>query len=426
MQERDPRFVSRLTRETLALVLAGGSGSRLKDLTRWRSKPSVPFGGKFRIIDFPLSNCVNSDIRKIGVLSQYKAYSLIRHIQRGWGYMRAEFGEFVELLPAMQHIHTGWYAGTADAIYQNLDIIRRHAPSYVLVLGGDHIYKMDYGRLLAFHAEQQADMTIACIEVPLEEAKEFGVMSVDESNRIIAFAEKPADPTPVPDNPREAMASMGVYLFNTAFLCEQLSRDADNPDSSHDFGKDIIPALIDEHHVAGYRFRDPVTNERAYWRDVGTIDSYWEANMELLGVQPELNLYDTNWPIWTYQEQLPPAKFVFDFDRMRGTAVDSMISGGCIVSGATVRRSLLFSAVHVEKHALVEDSVILPNVRIGANCRLRRVIVDKGTRIPDGMVIGEDREADAKRFQVTDTGTTLVCPEMLGQNLHHRRYVDHV
>ncbi len=424
IHEKDPRFVSRLTRETLALILAGGSGTRLKDLTRWRSKPSVPFGGKFRIIDFALSNCVNSDIRRIGVLSQYKAYSLIRHIQRGWSFLRAEFGEFVELLPAMQHLHTGWYSGTADAIFQNIDVIQRHGPSYVLILGGDHIYKMDYGRLLAFHAEKQADMTIACIEVSLEEARGFGVMSVDEDNRIVAFNEKPASPTPIPDNPDEALASMGVYVFNTEFLCQQLAVDAENPDSSHDFGKDIIPALIAEHRVAAYRFRDPVSDERAYWRDVGTVDSFWEANMELLGVQPELNLYDTRWPIWTYQEQLPPAKFVFDYDDKRGLSVDSMVSGGCIISGATVRRSLLFSNVRIETSAVVEDSVVLPDARIGSGARLRKVVLDKGCVVPDGMVIGEDHEADSRRFQVTPAGVTLVSPETLGQDMRHRRYVD--
>ena len=383
MNEQDPRFVSRLTKETLALVLAGGSGSRLKELTRWRSKPSVPFGGKFRIIDFVLSNCLNSDIRRIGVLTQYKAYSMIRHIQRAWSFLRAELDEFVEFLPAMQHVHKSWYAGTADAIYQNLDIITRHAPKTVLVLGGDHIYKMDYGRLLAFHAEQGADMTMACIEVSLAEARDFGVMSVDADDRVVAFAEKPESPQPLPDNPEQAMASMGVYVFNADFLRDHLEMDAAREDSSHDFGKDIIPRLIKHHKVSAYRFRDPVTNKRAYWRDVGSVDSLWSANMELLGVEPELNLYDRDWPIWTYQPHLPPAKFVFDYPEKTGIAVDSMVSGGCIVSGAVVHRSLLFSNVHIENYSKVSDSVVMPNVQIGANCRITKAVVDKGCIIPD-------------------------------------------
>ncbi|MDH3768372.1 MAG: glucose-1-phosphate adenylyltransferase [Gammaproteobacteria bacterium] len=416
-----PRFVSRLTRDTLALILAGGGGTRLLDLTRWRAKPSMPFGGKFRIIDFPLSNCINSDVRRIGVLSQYKAYSLIRHIQQGWGFLRAELGEFVELLPAMQHLHTGWYAGTADAIYQNLDIVRRHAPRHVLVLGGDHIYKMDYGNLLASHAEADADMTVACLEVPLADAKGFGVMQVDEHNQVTDFVEKPTNPPPMPGSDTHALASMGIYVFKTEFLFEQLSRDADQSDSSHDFGKDIIPACINRYNVLAYAFRDPVSGKKAYWRDVGTVDSYWAANTELLGVTPELNLYDRDWPIWTYQAQVPPGKFVFDLEDKRGMAVDSMISGGCIVSGATVRRTLLFSNVIVENHSLVEDSVILPNVRIGAGCTIRKAVFDKGTIFPDGTEIGISPEQDLRRFRITEGGVTLVVPEMLGQQLHHVR-----
>ena len=417
----NPRFVSRLTRDTLALILAGGSGTRLLDLTRWRAKPSMPFGGKFRIIDFPLSNCINSDIRRVGVLSQYKAYSLIRHIQQGWGFLRAELGEFVELLPAMQHLHTGWYAGTADAIYQNLDIIRRHNPRYVLVLGGDHIYKMDYGKLLAAHAEAEADMTVGCIEVSLEDARGFGVMNVDAKQRVTEFEEKPANPQAMPDDPDHALASMGIYVFNTAFLCEQLVKDADQSDSSHDFGKDIIPGCIEEYTVAAYPFRDAATGQRAYWRDVGTVDSYWTANLELLGVTPELNLYDREWPIWTYQAQQPPAKFVFDLDEKRGTALDSMVSGGCIVSGALVRRSLLFSDVRVENHSEVEDSVVLPGTRIGVGCRIRKAVIDSGTIIPDGTTIGFDPGEDIKRFRVTRDGVTVVVPEMFGQVPHYVR-----
>ncbi len=415
------RFVSRLTRDTLALVLAGGQGTRLKHMTLWRAKPAVPFGGNFRIIDFSLSNCVNSGIRRIGVLTQYKAYSLIQHIQKGWGFLRGEFGEFVELLPAQQRIDLSWYTGTADAIYQNLDIIRTHNPSFVLILAGDHIYKMDYGPLLAAHVEQNADATVGCIEVPLERASDFGVMTVDGENRITGFIEKPDKPVPVPGRANVALASMGIYLFDPEFLYEQLIGDADNSQSTHDFGRDILPALIDRYRVLAYPFRDPVLGGQSYWRDVGTVDAYWVANMELIGVTPELNLYDQTWPIWTYQEQLPPAKFVFDDDGRRGMAVDSMVSGGDIISGALIRHSLLFSNVHVESYTEVRDSVVLPNVNIGQHCRLTRVVVDKGCRIPDGMVIGESPEQDATRFHVTPNGVVLVTPEMLGHEIHHVR-----
>jgi glucose-1-phosphate adenylyltransferase len=415
------RYVSRLTRDTLALVLAGGRGSRLKHLTLWRAKPAVPFGGKFRIIDFPLSNCMNSGIRRVGVLTQYKAHSLILHIQRGWGFLRGEFGEFVELLPAQQRIETSWYAGTADAVYQNLDIIRNHDPSYVLILAGDHIYKMDYGPMIAHHLERSADVTVGAIEVPLARAGAFGVMAVDDSGRVVRFAEKPERPEPLPHRPDTALASMGIYLFNTAFLYEQLIKDADDTHSSHDFGRDILPALIKSYRVQAYPFRDLRTGRQAYWRDVGTVDAYWEANMELIGVTPELNLYDDEWPIWTYQEQLPPAKFVFDDDGRRGMTVDSMVSGGDIISGSVVRRSLLFSNVRVKSYGAISDSVILPNVTVGRHCRLSKVVIDKDCRIPDGTVIGEDQEDDARRFYVTDGGVVLVTPEMLGQELHHVR-----
>ena len=415
------RFVSRLTRDTLALILAGGQGSRLKHLTLWRAKPAVPFGGKFRIIDFPLSNCLNSGIRRIGVLTQYKAHSLIQHIQRGWGFLRGEFGEFVELLPAQQRIDLSWYAGTADAIYQNLDIIRNHNPSYVLILAGDHIYKMDYGPMLAAHVERGADATVGCIEVPVALASGFGVMTVDDEHRITKFIEKPEKPEPMPGRSDVALASMGIYVFNPEFLYEQLIRDADTKLSAHDFGKDILPAVIGRYRIMAYPFRDSVQGRQAYWRDVGTVDAYWEANMELIGVTPELNLYDRTWPIWTYQEQLPPAKFVFDDEGRRGMAVDSMVSGGDIISGAVVRHSLLFSNVHVESYSLVQDSVILPDVYIGQRCRLTRVVLDKGCRIPDGTVIGEDAEQDAQRFFVSAGGVVLVTPEMLGQELHYAR-----
>jgi len=413
------RFVSRLTRETLALILAGGRGTRLKQLTDWRAKPAVPFGGKFRIIDFPLSNCVNSGIRQVGVLTQYKAHSLIRHIQRGWGFLRGEMGEFVEVLPAQQRIATSWYEGTADAVLQNLDIIRSHRPTYVLILAGDHIYKMDYGPMLAAHVEQGADVTVGCIEVPLAEARAFGVMKIDDSNRIIEFAEKPDHPNPIPGRPEVALASMGIYIFNTDVLCRELIADQQLSQSTHDFGRDIIPSLLEHRRVCAFPFRDPLSRAQAYWRDVGTVDAFWEANLELIGISPELNLYDSDWPIWTYQEQLPPAKFVFDDEDRRGMAVDSMIAGGCIVSGSVVRHSLLFSHVHVHSFCNIEDSVIFPDVTIGRHCDIRRAILDRGCIVPEGEQIGVDLESDRKRFHVTDKGVVLVTPEMLGQDFHH-------
>ena len=419
--ENPSRFVSRLTRDTLAIILAGGQGSRLKELTAWRAKPSVPFGGKFRIIDFPLSNCVNSGIRRIGVATQYKSHSLIKHIQQGWGHFRGEFGEFVELLPAQQRIKENWYLGTADALYQNLDIIRTHNPEFVLVLAGDHIYKMDYGVMLARHAEKQADLTVGCLEVPLEEAKAFGVMAVDEENRIIEFAEKPENPKHVPGDPETALASMGIYIFNTAFLIEQLIKDADNPQSSRDFGKDIIPQVVDKYRSFAYSFNNKQEQNQTYWRDVGTIDAFWKANQELIGVSPELNLYDDEWPIWTHQAQLPPAKFVFDDDERRGMAVDSMVSGGCIISGSKVSHSLLFSNVRVNSYSLIEDSVILPDVIIGQNCVIKNAVIDKGTEIADGTSIGVDPKEDAKLYRVSEKGIVLVTPDMIGPKKHYVR-----
>ncbi|MDK9723491.1 MAG: glucose-1-phosphate adenylyltransferase [Sterolibacteriaceae bacterium MAG5] len=419
------RFVSHLTRSTFAIVLAGGRGSRLMQLTDWRSKPAVPFGGKFRIIDFTLSNCVNSGIRRIGVATQYKAQSLIHHMQRGWSFLDGRFDEFIELLPAQQQINEDWYQGTADAVYQNLDVIRRHKPRYVLVLSGDHIYKMDYGRMLAQHAQNQADLTIACLDVPRLDAREFGVIHVDENHRIVDFVEKPADPPCIPGKPERALASMGIYIFNAGFLFEQLCRDRDDPKSNHDFGKNVIPHAVKNYRVFAHDFGESCVGMGAsnipYWRDVGTLDAYWEANMELTKVTPELNLYDEDWPIWTHQEQLPPAKFVFDDEDRRGMAVDSMVSGGNIISGAVVRRSLLFSRVCVHSHASVEDSVLLPKVDVGEGAQLRRVIVDKHCRIPAGMKIGFDAEADRQRFHVSPDGVTLVTPEMLGQQIHHIR-----
>lgn len=414
------RFVSRLTRQTLALVLAGGRGSRLHDLTRWRAKPAVPFGGKFRIIDFPLSNCINSGIGQVGVVTQYKSHSLIRHIQRGWGFLRGELGEFVELLPAQQRIETSWYAGTADAVMQNLDIIRSHQPEYVLILAGDHVYKMDYGTMLAAHVEREADVTVGCIEVPRQEASAFGVMSVDSELRITEFEEKPETPMAMPGRDDRALASMGIYVFSTRVLFDELLRDHELGDvSSHDFGKDVIPAVIRRRRVFAFPFRDPVNNKPAYWRDVGTIDSLWRANLELIGVSPELNLYDAHWPIWTYQEQLPPAKFIFDDDNRRGMAVDSMVAGGCIVSGASVRHSLLFSQVRVHSFASVEDTVVFPDVEIGRDCHIRRAVIDRGCRIPPGTRIGFDPDADRHRFHVSPGGVSLITPEMLGQDYPH-------
>jgi glucose-1-phosphate adenylyltransferase len=419
------RHISQLTRQTLAMVLAGGRGERLKALTDWRAKPAVPFGGKFRIIDFTLSNCVNSGIRRIGIATQYKAQSLIRHVQRGWAGMDGRMGEFVELLPAQQRIHSSWYLGTADAVFQNLDILRRHAPHYVLVLAGDHVYKMDYGKMLAEHVGRGADLTVGCVEVPLEHARALGVMAVDEAGCVASFLEKPAHPPAMPGRPAHTLASMGIYVFNAGFLYEQLIRDADAPGSSHDFGKDVIPYVVGRgYRVYAHDFRKSCVNmsEGApYWRDVGTVDAFWEANMELTKVTPPLNLYDQDWPIWTYQEQLPPAKFVFDDDDRRGMAIDSLVSGGCIISGSLVRRSLLFSNVRVHSFCTVEDSVVLPNVEMHRDVVVRRAIVDRECVLPPGTRIGVDLAADRRRFHVTERGIVLVTPEMLGQQVHHAR-----
>lgn len=419
--QKSPRFISNLTRNTLALIMAGGRGERLKQLTQWRAKPAVPFGGKFRIIDFPLSNCINSGIRRIGVITQYKSHSLNLHIQRGWGHLRGEFGEFVELLPAQQRIDATWYAGTADSIYQNLDIIRSHSPKYVLILAGDHIYKMDYGAMLAKHVKTEADITVGCIEVPIEQAPAFGVMGVEKDFRIHSFIEKPEIPESMPNNPEHALCSMGIYIFNTDLLFELLIRDADTPNSSHDFGRDIIPNAIKQYHVHAYPFTQAKSEIQAYWRDVGTVDAFWEANLELIGVTPELNLYDSTWPIWTSQEQLPPAKFIFDDKDRRGMAVDSMVSGGCIISGARVRHSLLFSNVSIEDYSKIDSSVILPDVTVGKKCRIYHAVIDKGCDIPDGMEIGINNEKDKERFYVSPTGVVLVTPDMLGQVIHYVR-----
>ncbi len=419
--EGNPRFVSRLTRDTLAIILAGGRGGRLANLTDWRTKPAVPFGGKFRLIDFPLSNCINSGIRRIEVITQYKAHSLIQHVQRGWGFLRGEFGEFVELVPAQQRLDKPlWYAGTADAVHQNIDIIHAHAPRYVLVLAGDHVYKMDYGAMIARHVESRADMTVGCVKLARERASAFGVMTVDEQGRVLGFAEKPRQPEPMPGFPDDALASMGIYVFDRDYLFERLRADARNIDSSRDFGRDIIPAAIAEDRVMAYPFADPHTGEQPYWRDVGTVDAFFEANLELIGPSPELNIYDEQWPIWTYQAQLPPAKFI-DADGEVGRAEDSMVSGGNIIEGASVRHSLLFSQVVLRPGARVADAVILPDVQLGRDCRIRRCVIDEGCRIPDGTVIGEDAAADRRRFFVSPGGVVLVTAEMLGQEVAHVR-----
>jgi glucose-1-phosphate adenylyltransferase len=417
------RPAASLTRATCAFVLAGGRGTRLMQLTDWRCKPAVPFGGKFRIIDFTLSNCVNSGIRRIGVATQYKAQSLIRHLQRGWSFLDGRFQEFVDILPAQQQVAENWYRGTADAVFQNLDALRRNSPRFALILSGDHIYKMDYAKMLTEHVANQADLTVACIDVPIADASAFGVVSIDRERRVRGFAEKPADPQAIPDQPGRALASMGIYVFNAEFLYEQLIRDSDEPNSTHDFGKDIIPHLVPRYRVYAHSFSDSCVDasdiRKPYWRDVGTVDAYWEANIELTKVTPELNMYDEDWPIWTHQEQLPPAKFVFDDDNRRGMAVDSLVSGGIIVSGARVRRSMLFSKVQAHSYSEIEDSVVLPNVDIGRRARLRKVVIDKHCRIPEGMEIGYDQEADRKRFYVSPRGVTLVTPEMLDQRAHH-------
>lgn len=416
------RFVSLLTRDTLALILAGGRGSRLGALTSHRVKPAVPFGGKYRLIDFPLSNCVNSGIRRIGVMTQYKSHSLIAHLQDSWGFLRREFNEFCEILPAQQRTGPGWYAGTADAIFQNIEIIRAHNPKWVLVLGGDHVYRMDYGTMIGHHVESGADITIGAIEVPVDEARAFGVMQVDAAGRVKAFQEKPEQPAEIPGAPGYALASMGIYVFNTHFLIDALQRDHRLNESTHDFGNDILPfALMQGRALHAFAFRDPSGDKRGYWRDVGNVDAYWNANLELTHVTPPLNLYDNTWPIWTHQAHAPPAKFVFDDDGARGHAIDSMIAGGCVIAGAEVRRSLLFSFIHANKGALIDECVILPEVEIGEGARVRRAVIETGCVIPPGLVIGEDAEADRQRFEISLSGIVLVTPEMLAQELPYVR-----
>ncbi|MDP6183746.1 MAG: glucose-1-phosphate adenylyltransferase [Gammaproteobacteria bacterium] len=415
------RFVSRLTRGTLALILSGGRGARLKMLTDWRAKPAVPFGGKFRIVDFALSNCLNSGIRRISVLTQYKSHSLIGHIMDGWNNLRSEYGEFVELVPAQQWVEEDtWYQGTADAVYQSLDIIASHRPEFILILAGDHVYKMDYGEMLAAHAAAKADLTVACNTVPLTEASKFGVMSVDENNRILEFQEKPDDPRPLPADRTRALVSMGVYVFSFDYLMSELQRDAEDRGSSHDFGNDIIPyAITNEHQVQAFPMR---TGERgdAYWRDVGTIDSYYQANIELTGPEPALDLYDPHWPIWTYQAQLPSAKFIGKQTADVCGVSASTVSGGCVVDSSQISRSLLFSNVKVDSGCVLEGVLALPDCVIGSGCRLSKVILDNGCEVPAGTVIGEDPIADAERYYRTEDGIVVANRSMFGQEREYR------
>jgi len=405
-------------RHAMAYVLAGGRGSRLLELTDRRAKPAVYFGGKSRIIDFALSNAINSGIRRIAVATQYKAHSLIRHLQRGWNFLRPERNETFDILPASQRVdERNWYLGTADAVFQNLDIIQDYGPRFMVILAGDHIYKMDYEKMLAQHVETEADVTVGCITVPRAEASGFGVMHVDEAGRITDFVEKPADPPAIPGHPDLSLASMGIYVFDYRFLAEQLRRDAEDAHSSHDFGKDLIPHIVKHGRAFAHKFEDSCVRSGAeaepYWRDVGTVDAYWQANIDLTDIVPDLDLYDRAWPIWTNAEVTPPAKFVHDIEGRRGEAISSLVSGGCIVSGARARRSLLFSEVHLHSHAVLEGAVLLPQVDVARGARLTDVVVDRGVRIPAGLVVGEDPEEDAKRFRRTANGVCLITQPMI-------------
>jgi len=409
---------NRLLKSTLAVVLAGGRGTRLHCLTENESKPAVPFGGNFRLIDFPLSNCINSGIRRVAVVTQYKAHTLIKHVQRGWGFLRSEFGEYVEVWPAQQQTgDESWYRGTADAVFQNLYTIREHAPAYVLILGGDHIYRQDYSIMLAEHVARRADLTVACTEVPREEAASFGVVTVDAEGRVLDFQEKPKAPAAIPGDPQHAFVSMGVYVFSGDCMHEQLRRDAVAAESSHDFGRDVLPFMVHRHRVMAHRFSESCVRapgaQEAYWRDVGTLDAYWEANIDLTDVVPELDIFDADWPIWTYSALTPPAKFVHDVEGRRGIGVSSLISGGCIVSGASIRRSLLFTGAHIHSYADISNAVILPHVDVARGARLKNVIIDAGVKIPAGLVVGEDPAADTKRFRRTDAGICLITQPMI-------------
>lgn len=407
----------RLTRRAMAFVLAGGRGSRLKELTDRRVKPAVYFGGKTRIIDFALSNAMNSGIRKIAIATQYKAHSLIRHCQRGWNFFRAERGEFLDILPASQRMdEESWYRGTADAVTQNIDIVDSYGVDYIVILAGDHIYKMDYEIMLREHVENGADVTIGCLTVPRKEASAFGVMAVDDTGRITSFLEKPKDPPAMPGHPDKALASMGIYVFNWAFLRDLLRRDAEDPDSSHDFGNDLIPGIVKNGKAMAHRFDESCVRREgapAYWKDVGTVDAFWQANIDLTDFTPELNLWDRDWPIWTYSESVPPAKFIHDEKGRRGLAVSSMVSGGCIISGTEIRNSLLFTEVHTNSYASLDHVVALPYVTVHRHAKLSHAVIDRGVVIPEGLVVGEDPQEDAKWFRVSEGGVTLITQDML-------------
>ncbi len=409
-----------LVRRAVALVLAGGRGSRLKQLTDKRAKPAVYFGGKFRIIDFALSNCVNSGIRRIGVVTQYKSHSLLRHIQRGWSFLRAELNETVDLMPAQQRVdEEHWYRGTADAVFQNLDIIRSSRPEYIVVLAGDHVYKMDYSLMLEDHVMHGSGCTVGCIEVPRMEASAFGVLAVDEQRKIVEWVEKPADPPPMPGNPNVALASMGIYVFDAEYLYKLLEQDVADPNSKHDFGKDVIPRVVADGRALAHPFgMSCIANPNGappYWRDVGTIDAFWSANLDLATINPELDIYDTDWPIWTYQRQLPPAKFIPDRNGSHGMTVNTLVSGGCIISGSHVANSVFFSNVRVDSFCTIDQAVVLPAVTIERNCRLRKVVIDRGCTLPEGLVVGEDAAHDAARFERTDEGVVLITRDMLAR-----------
>ncbi|BDX02087.1 MAG: glucose-1-phosphate adenylyltransferase [Marinomonas sp.] len=404
--------------KTLSIILAGGRGSRLKQLTDNRSKPAVPIAGKYKIIDFPLSNCINSGMRRIAVLTQYRSHTLNQHVQRGWNFLRSDFNEFIELWPAQQQTGGDWYRGTADAVFQNLSMIDGLESEYILILAGDHVYKQDYSVMLQEHIESGADVTVACIEVPLKEADQFGIMHVDENDNIIAFEEKPSNPPTMPGKPDVSLASMGIYIFNTKFLSDNLRSDASDDDSSHDFGKDLIPLFVGRSNIKAHHFANSVIDNKSYpdepyWRDVGTLTAYWEANMDLTRLVPELDLYDEDWPIRTTQYQRPAAKFNYNYEERIGTALNSVVSAGCIVSGSTVEQSILFNNVRVNSYSHVNKSVILPRCDIGRHCRLNKVVVDSDCSIPEGTVIGEDPVADAARFYRNSDGITLVTQGMI-------------
>ncbi|PZX14803.1 glucose-1-phosphate adenylyltransferase [Celeribacter halophilus] len=412
-----PYSRNRLSGRTVAFVLAGGRGSRLKELTNGRVKPAVYFGGKNRIVDFALSNALNSGIRKMAIATQYKAHSLIRHIQRGWTFFRAERNEFLDILPASQRYEEStWYRGTADAVAQNIDIIDSYDVDYILILAGDHIYKMDYEIMIRQHVETGADVTVGCLTVDRKEATAFGVMGVDATDRITSFLEKPADPPTIPDNPNKSLASMGIYVFNWKFLRERLLADMEDPNSSHDFGNDLIPEIVSKGKAQAHRFTESCVRHPeapAYWRDVGTIDAYWKANIDLTDFTPELDLWDRDWPIWTYSENTPPAKFIHDRPDRRGSAVSSMVSGGCIISGTEIRESLLFTHVKTNSYSSLEGAVVLPNAYIARHCQLKNVVIDRGVHIPEGLVVGQDPEVDARWFSVSPGGITLITQDMI-------------